>query len=117
MLTLSVFYSIPEFDVSTLFLLSCGSGVNGNLGNGGNLPTIRPASGTGNPERIHLQASGGTRYSQQINESENVGGAAVSVESSDNLFWFNWLKTIMQMHFNSITYYVYSRWIGFRPGE
>ena len=89
MLTLSVFYSIPEFDVSTLFLLSCGSGVNGNLGNGGNLPTIRPASGTGNPERIHLQASGGTRYSQQINESENVGGAAVSVESSDNLFWFN----------------------------
>ena len=81
MLTLSVFYSIPEFDVSTLFLLSCGSGVNGNLGNGGNLPTIRPASGTGNPERIHLQASGGTRYSQQINESENVGGAAVSVKS------------------------------------
>ena len=116
MLTLSVFYSIPEFDVSTLFLLSCGSGVNGNLGNGGNLPTIRPASGTGNPERIHLQASGGTRYSQQINESESVGGAAVSVKSWDDLFWFD-CKTIIQMHYNSITYYVYSRWIGFRPGE
>jgi len=78
MLTLSVFYSIPEFDISTLFLLSCGSGVNGNLGNGGNLPTIRAAgaSSLGDPERIHLQASGGNRYTQQINESENAGGAS-----------------------------------------
>ena len=80
MLTLSVFYSIPEFDISTLFLLSCGSGVNGNLGNGGNLPTIRAsgASSVGDPERIHLQTSGGNRYSQQINDSESLGGSGVS---------------------------------------
>ena len=80
MLTLSVFYSIPEFDVSTLFLLSCGSGVNGHLGNGGNLPTIRAsgASSIGDPERIHLQSSGGARYSQQINDSETMSGSGVS---------------------------------------
>ena len=85
MLTLSVFYSIPEFDISTLFLLSCGSGVNGNLGNGGNLPTIRAsgASSLGDPERIHLQASGGNRYTQQINESDNAGGASVSFLYND----------------------------------
>ena len=84
MLTLSVFYSIPEFDISTLFLLSCGSGVNGNLGNGGNLPTIRAsgASSVGDPERIHLRASGGAQYSQQIDDSESVGGASVSLGKS-----------------------------------
>jgi potassium channel subfamily K protein 1 len=77
MLTWSVFYSIPEFDVSTLFLLSCGSGVNGNLGNGGNLPTIRAsgASSAGDPERIHLHTSGGARYSQHINESDTMSGS------------------------------------------
>ena len=86
MLTLSVFYSIPEFDISTLFLLSCGSGVNGNLGNGGNLPTIRAsgASSVGDPERIHLQTSGGNRYSQQINESESMGGSGVSLIFNKN---------------------------------
>ena len=86
MLTLSVFYSIPEFDISTLFLLSCGSGVNGNLGNGGNLPTIRAsgASSVGDPERIHLQTSGGNRYSQQINDSESLGGSGVSFISNKN---------------------------------
>ena len=105
MLTLSVFYSIPEFDVSTLFLLSCGSGVNGNLGNGGNLPTIRPTSG--NPERIHLQASGGTRYSQQINESESVAGAAVSIKSWGNLFFFNWIENnnTDALQFHKILYF------------
>merc|ERR1719412_526838 len=78
MLLLTVFYSIPEFDISTLFLLSCGSGVNGNLGNNGNLPTIRAsgASSLGDPERIHLRASGGNQYTQHIDESENVGGAS-----------------------------------------
>jgi len=78
MLTLSVFYSIPEFDISTLFLLSCGSGVNGNLGNNGNLPTIRAsgASSLGDPERIHLRASGGNQYTQHIDESESGGGAS-----------------------------------------
>ena len=82
MLTLSVFYSIPEFDVSTLFLLSCGSGVNGNLDNG-NLPTIRRsgASGSGDPERILLQATGGARYSQQLDETNTMSGSGVSVQN------------------------------------
>ena len=80
MLTLSVFYSIPEFDISTLFLLSCGSGVNGNLGNDGNLPTVRAPSGSnpGDPERIHLQTAPGPRYMQHIDEGGAVGGAGVS---------------------------------------
>ena len=75
MLLLSVFYSIPEFDVSTLFLLSCGSGVNGNLGNGGNLPTIQTPQGhhAGDPERIHLQTSSGPRYSQHVDDEESMG--------------------------------------------
>ena len=62
-----------------MFLLSCGSGVNGNLGNGGNLPTIRAsgASSAGDPERIHHQTSGGARYSQQINESDTMSGSGV----------------------------------------
>ena len=91
MLTLSVFYSIPEFDISTLFLLSCGSGVNGNLGNNGNLPTIRAsgASSLGDPERIHLRASGGNQYTQHIDESENVGGASVSFHVDTSFFIVN----------------------------
>ena len=91
MLTLSVFYSIPEFDISTLFLLSCGSGVNGNLGNNGNLPTIRAsgASSLGDPERIHLRASGGNQYTQHIDESESGGGASVSFHEETNFFIVN----------------------------
>ena len=83
MLTLSVFYSIPEFDISTLFLLSCGSGVNGNLGNGGNLPTVRASGGNnpGDPERIHLQTTAGPRYMQQFDDTGSIGGGGAGVRS------------------------------------
>ncbi len=64
-LTLSVIYSIPEFDLSAFFLLSCGSGKSGLNGN----------TGTGNgssadPERIRLHSSGssGPMYTQHQDE-------------------------------------------------
>ena len=77
-LTLSVIYNIPEFDLSTFFLLSCGSGKSGLNGMGAS------GSGTGNgsssnpdPERIRLHSGGssGPMYSTQ--QSDEKSGATL----------------------------------------
>ena len=85
MMTLSLFYSIPEFDISGLFLLSCGSGTNGGA-NGSTATTVpRHAqapvdagrSGGPDPERIRLQTAGsaGPKYTQQLDEGGGSSNA------------------------------------------
>ena len=66
-LTLSVIYSVPEFDLSAFFLLSCASGKSGLNGNTG-LNTGNGSSA--DPERIRLHSSGssGPMYTQQQDE-------------------------------------------------
>jgi len=70
-LTLSVIYSIPEFDLSSFFLMNCVSGRSGHVTNGN-------ASGNGSrpndPERIRLNSGGasGPMYTQQNDENLDV---------------------------------------------
>ncbi len=67
-LTLSVIYSVPEFDLSAFFLLSCASGKSGLNGNSNGLNTGNGSSA--DPERIRLHSSGssGPMYTQQQDE-------------------------------------------------
>ena len=82
MLLLTVFYNIPEFDISHFFLMSCSSGKLNGVGNmtalnNSNLAAEHPQIVTTNedPERMRLQPSGsqGPKYTQQINESNELG--------------------------------------------
>ena len=84
MLLLTVFYSIPEFDISTFFLMSCTSGkLNGIV----NVNTIPPSSSEDqasaneatnaghNSERMRLKAPGtasGPKYTQQVNDTNEL---------------------------------------------
>ena len=81
MLLLTVFYNIPEFDISHFFLMSCSSG---KLNGVGNMTTLNNSSAAENPqivtnesdpERMRLQPSGsqGPKYTQQINETNELG--------------------------------------------
>jgi len=78
MLLLTVFYSIPEFDVSSFFLLSCSSAKLNGIGNVDNLndqtndnPNYQESVTTNqDSERIRLKppGTGGPKYTQQRNE-------------------------------------------------
>jgi len=80
MLLLTVFYSIPEFDVSSFFLLSCSSAKLNGIGNVDNLndqtndnPNYQESATTNqDSERIRLKppGTGGPKYTQQRNETE-----------------------------------------------
>jgi len=80
MLLLTVFYSIPEFDVSSFFLLSCSSAKLNGIGNVDNLndqtndnPNYQEsATSNQDSERIRLKppGTGGPKYTQQRNETE-----------------------------------------------
>ena len=92
MLFLTVFYSIPEFDVSTFFLLSCSSGKLNGIGNVSSLNDTNrghtgssvsggsaSASGASVPasqdsERMRLKApgTGGPKYTQQVNDTNEL---------------------------------------------
>ena len=78
MLLLTVFYSIPEFDVSNFFLMNCSSDKLNGIGNVSSLNESQGATGVSAPqdsERIRLKAPGssGPRYTQQINETNELG--------------------------------------------
>ena len=79
MLLLTVFYSIPEFDVSNFFLMNCSSDKLNGIGNVSSLnESGGGAAGVSAPqdsERIRLKAPGssGPRYTQQINETNELG--------------------------------------------
>ena len=81
MLLLTVFYSIPEFDVSNFFLMNCSSDKLNGIGNvsslneGGASGVLAGASAPQDSERIRLKAPGtsGPRYTQQINETNELG--------------------------------------------
>ena len=82
MLLLTVFYNIPEFDISHFFLMSCSSG---KLNGVGNMTALNNSSAaehpqivtneSADPERMRLQPSGsqGPKYTQQINETNELG--------------------------------------------
>ena len=81
MLLLTVFYNIPEFDISHFFLMSCSSG---KLNGVGNMTALNNSSAAehpqivtneSDPERMRLQPSGsqGPKYTQQINETNELG--------------------------------------------
>ena len=80
MLLLTVFYSIPEFDVSNFFLMNCSSDKLNGIGNvsslnEGGVSGVSGASAPQDSERIRLKAPGtsGPRYTQQINETNELG--------------------------------------------
>ena len=80
MLLLTVFYSIPEFDVSNFFLMNCSSDKLNGIGNvsslnEGGVSGVAGASAPQDSERIRLKAPGtsGPRYTQQINETNELG--------------------------------------------
>ena len=78
MLLLTVFYNIPEFDISHFFLMSCSSGKLNGVGNISNLNGQSEPNQSANyedPERIRLQPPGaqGPKYTQQINETNELG--------------------------------------------
>ena len=75
MLLLTVFYSIPEFDISTFFLMSCSSDKLNGVGNVQSLNESASGISVPDPERIRLKAPGpsGPRYTQQINETNELG--------------------------------------------
>ena len=76
MLLLTVFYNIPEFDISNFFLMSCSSGKLNGMGNVQSLETNgqnMPQSSQADPERIRLTAPGsgsGPKYSQVTDSIE-----------------------------------------------
>ena len=75
MLLLTVFYSIPEFDISTFFLMSCSSDKMNGIGNVASLNESASGVPVQDSERIRLKAPGqtGPRYTQQINETNELG--------------------------------------------
>lgn len=87
MLLLTVFYSIPEFDVSNFFLMSCSSDKLNGIGNVSSLnESGGGAAGVSAPqdsERIRLKAPGssGPRYTQQINETNELGHSRTIVRA------------------------------------
>jgi len=80
MLLLTVFYSIPEFDVSSFFLLSCSTGKLNGIGNvtdlnGEQTSTVEDVATSQDSERIRLKPSGSgghLKYSQQVNETNEL---------------------------------------------
>jgi len=89
MLLLTVFYSIPEFDVSNFFLMNCSSDKLNGIGNvsslneGGASGVLAGASAPQDSERIRLKAPGtsGPRYTQQINETNELGHSRTIVRA------------------------------------
>lgn len=77
MLLLTVFYSIPEFDVSSFFLLSCSSAKLNGIGNVNDLNdqnNDESAITNQDSERIRLKppGTGGPKYTQQLNETNEL---------------------------------------------
>ena len=89
MLLLTVFYSIPEFDISSFFLMSCSAEKLNGIGNvsmlrsnssaaaaeSRNSSSAAGASGPeADPERIRLKTpgSGGPKYTQQVNQATEL---------------------------------------------
>merc|ERR1711997_1290631 len=75
MLLLTVFYSIPEFDVSNFFLMNCSSDKLNGIGNVSDLNDhtnngIDESTTNLDSERIRLKppGTGGPKYTQQVNE-------------------------------------------------
>merc|ERR1712109_434190 len=88
MLLLTVFYSIPEFDVSNFFLMNCSSDKLNGIGNvsslnEGGVSGVSGASAPQDSERIRLKAPGtsGPRYTQQINETNELGHSRTIVRA------------------------------------
>jgi len=86
MLLLTVFYNIPEFDISHFFLMSCSSGKLNGVGNMSNLNGQSEPNQSANyedPERIRLQPPGaqGPKYTQQINETNELGHSRTIVRA------------------------------------
>lgn len=89
MLTLTVFYSIPEFDISNFFLMSCSSNrmtEEGALSSGGNGGLGNASVGghkNGDPERIRLNIAGssGPKYTQQVDDTNELGHARTVVRA------------------------------------
>ena len=95
MLLLTVFYSIPEFDVSNFFLMNCSSDKLNGIGNVSSLnESGGGAAGVSAPqdsERIRLKAPGssGPRYTQQINETNELGVSLIDFTAKYNLVFLN----------------------------
>ena len=72
-LTLSVIYSVPEFDMTSFFLISCASG-NSGIGLPGANGSGNGNGSSGDPERIRLHSSGsaGPLYTQQQDERSSL---------------------------------------------
>ena len=84
MLLLTVFYNIPEFDISHFFLMSCSAGKINGVGNMSNLTNSEQPPAVEDPERIRLQPPGsqGPKYTQQITETNELGVSGVSNKST-----------------------------------